>query len=711
METLDFLAIQKQIEDLTQLVKSSTDDTKPPKWWENQEQRISSLESRMNTNQGYVEQILSILISENDGQETKSPDHKQEKTSKPSKGDVISTQSVYGISSSSKFFQISRRVHKVLKDFRREFIDQELFKQGLQDWVLETYGVDDVTGKQPLLNSPFLIDELHKLDLAFEGVLFQQLLPCSPFASKGLKEDRYLALEDFLHVIVNDFITHNSGEASNGWHKTSSMVEGAGTSIEYIEIYNGNELEVSTLTSHVFYSPRLFDGTIQKARTFSGESDDFIDEGYDSGDDFRSSIQNGIHPDVNLKNVLTGVPSLLDSSGLDYNTYKEVLESEPPEWILDGFTTICMQYSALFTTLIRGRFHCRLDPLQGVLINTINNAAQVTKHYIMDWTCTRGWLNLVVGLSMVHEIYKSSSTLKSYCQVDRSNPKRSIPLVILKGAKGLAILTIVKVGVIVAYKVGNMLFFYKRDGSQLDLLSVLETSQEPLLEVKDNINSAYSLSVEAAYINLKFSQQILVRHGNKVSFDELNPFVNEGDEVASVAYRYIRWKLDNDMQLDARCEIQSVVDKLETQRGAVLATELKNNANKLAKWTAQVILANVDLMGLGHVSRVHHRDHFNHVILGVVRYKQWLISWDGLPFFATWKDFVVLLSQIRYFDPWGQGSSKREGIVTVGREEEKHEAKGIGDSKNKLRIARSELGDFDEEKLKEEHVTHMGKLT
>ncbi|XP_038997662.1 uncharacterized protein LOC120122604 [Hibiscus syriacus] len=244
METLDFLAIQKQIEDLTQLVKSSTDDTKPPKWWENQEQRISSLESRMNTNQGYVEQILSILISENDGQETKSPDHKQEKTSKPSKGDVISTQSVYGISSSSKFFQISRRVHKVLKDFRREFIDQELFKQGLQDWVLETYGVDDVTGKQPLLNSPFLIDELHKLDLAFEGVLFQQLLPCSPFASKGLKEDRYLALEDFLHVIVNDFITHNSGEASNGWHKTSSMVEGAGTSIEYIEIYNGNELEV-----------------------------------------------------------------------------------------------------------------------------------------------------------------------------------------------------------------------------------------------------------------------------------------------------------------------------------------------------------------------------------------------------------------------------------------------------------------------------------
>ncbi|MBA0811957.1 hypothetical protein Gohar_025968 [Gossypium harknessii] len=201
---------------------------------------------------------------------------------------------------------------------------------------------------------------------------------------------------------------------------------------------------------------------------------------------------------------------------------------------------------------------------------------------------------------------------------------------------------------IVIQRVGNKLFFDKRDGSQLDLLSVHETSQEPLPEAKDDINSAYSLGVEAAYINQNFSQQVLVRDGNKVSFDEPNPFANEGDEVASVAYRYRRWKLDNDMHLVARCEVQSVVDvnnqksfltlnalnefdpkysgvdwrqKLETQRGAVLATELKNNANKLAKWTAQAILANADLMKLGYVSRVHPRDHFNHVILGVVGYK------------------------------------------------------------------------------------------
>ncbi|KAI3908843.1 hypothetical protein MKW98_029393 [Papaver atlanticum] len=60
---------------------------------------------------------------------------------------------------------------------------------------------------------------------------------------------------------------------------------------------------------------------------------------------------------------------------------------------------------------------------------------------------------------------------------------------------------------------------------------------------------------------------------------------------------------------------------LETQRGAVLATELKNNANKLAKWTAQALLASADMMKLGYVSRVHPRDHFNHSILSVVGYK------------------------------------------------------------------------------------------
>ncbi|VVB07882.1 unnamed protein product [Arabis nemorensis] len=201
---------------------------------------------------------------------------------------------------------------------------------------------------------------------------------------------------------------------------------------------------------------------------------------------------------------------------------------------------------------------------------------------------------------------------------------------------------------LVIQRVGNKLFFDKRDGSQLDLLSVHETSQEPLPEGKDDINSAHSLGVEAAYINQNFAQQVLVRNGKRETFDEPIPNVNEGEENASIAYRYRRWKLDDSMYLVARCELQSTVElnnqrsfltlnalnefdpkysgvdwrqKLETQRGAVLATELKNNGNKLAKWTAQALLANADMMKIGFVSRVHPRDHFNHVILSILGYK------------------------------------------------------------------------------------------
>ena len=56
--------------------------------------------------------------------------------------------------------------------------------------------------------------------------------------------------------------------------------------------------------------------------------------------------------------------------------------------------------------------------------------------------------------------------------------------------------------------------------------------------------------------------------------------------------------------------------KLETQRGAVLATELKNNANKLAKWTAAALVSGVEIIKLGYVSRAHQRDTRHHVILG-----------------------------------------------------------------------------------------------
>eukprot|EP00850_Spirogloea_muscicola_P016839 SM000140S00588 [mRNA] locus=s140:76311:80526:- [translate_table: standard] len=200
---------------------------------------------------------------------------------------------------------------------------------------------------------------------------------------------------------------------------------------------------------------------------------------------------------------------------------------------------------------------------------------------------------------------------------------------------------------IVVQRVGTKLFFDKRDSS-FDLLTVHETAQEQIPDDKDSINSVHLLSQEATFINQNLSQQVLMKEGKKYQFKEPNPFAAEGEDVASIAYRYRKWKLDEDITLVARCELHSVVEvknaevfvtvnalnefdskitgvdwrqKLENQKGAVLATELKNNANKLAKWTSQALLAGAEQMKLGYVSRATPRDNYNHVLLAMQAYK------------------------------------------------------------------------------------------
>jgi len=204
---------------------------------------------------------------------------------------------------------------------------------------------------------------------------------------------------------------------------------------------------------------------------------------------------------------------------------------------------------------------------------------------------------------------------------------------------------------IIVQKVGGKLFFDKRDDSEFDLLTVSETSNEPPQE--EGINSPRNLALEATFINHNFSQQVLKMSEDKYKMEEPNPFVSEDEvgEVASVAYRYRKWDLDGGIVLVARCEHDSVTtgsssnehqfinikalnewdsrlsggvewrQKLDTQRGAVLANELKNNACKLAKWTVQALLANSDWIKFGYVSRMHLRDTSRHVILGTQQFR------------------------------------------------------------------------------------------
>ncbi|KAK0716962.1 eukaryotic translation initiation factor 3 subunit 7-domain-containing protein [Lasiosphaeria miniovina] len=219
---------------------------------------------------------------------------------------------------------------------------------------------------------------------------------------------------------------------------------------------------------------------------------------------------------------------------------------------------------------------------------------------------------------------------------------------------------------IVIIKHGNKVFIDKRDNAALDMVTVNENAADAPLEAsegsKDLINQPPALAEEATYINHNFpTQAVLESETQKVEMAHENHFYNASEETAppaSKAYKYRRFDLstsdEDPMYLIVRTELDAVQKnaisgedqfvaihalnefdskaqgsggaldwrtKLVSQRGAVVATEMKNNSCKLARWTVQSILAKADVMKLGFVSRANPKTNDKHVVLGVVGWK------------------------------------------------------------------------------------------
>jgi translation initiation factor 3 subunit D len=216
---------------------------------------------------------------------------------------------------------------------------------------------------------------------------------------------------------------------------------------------------------------------------------------------------------------------------------------------------------------------------------------------------------------------------------------------------------------------GNKIYFDKREGASLDLVTVNENAADAPLEVaessgkQESINTPSALALEATFINHNFALQTVVEANNaKVDFNHPNPFYNAEEEtepLASKGYKYRRFDLslesdEEPLNMIVRTEVDALVknpvsgedqqlvvkalnefdskaqgsggsldwrSKLYSQRGAVVATEMKNNSCKLARWTTQAILAKADGMKLGFVSRANPRSAAAHVVLGVAGYK------------------------------------------------------------------------------------------
>ncbi|XP_024523058.1 uncharacterized protein LOC9663528 [Selaginella moellendorffii] len=222
----------------------------------------------------------------------------------------------------------------------------------------------------------------------------------------------------------------------------------------------------------------------------------------DSSDRRRVVAEAGDGPPEDLWGsvLLPSAPPLFSSSAVDdVRATKTLLEAEPPQWLPDSSATSCMQCDASFRPVTCGRHHCRfcggifcrycsrgrcllpmkfrerepqrvcdacyerLEPVQRLLVERVSNASQVATHDVTDFSCMRSWLNSPLGLSMEQEIYKATNALRSYAKIGGLKPEKAIPEKVLRGAKGVAVLTIAKAGVVVTYKLGTGLVIARRE--------------------------------------------------------------------------------------------------------------------------------------------------------------------------------------------------------------------------------------------------------
>jgi len=216
---------------------------------------------------------------------------------------------------------------------------------------------------------------------------------------------------------------------------------------------------------------------------------------------------------------------------------------------------------------------------------------------------------------------------------------------------------------IVVNRVGPHVFLDKRTDGPLDFLPVNETASESIVDDGNPANTPSALAQEATFINQMYFQQILAASANPLVFERKNPFEEESPAAsataaAPVAYRYRRWKVTETFDVVARCEINALREqhtnpeaardafvlvcalnewnqrltdwrkRIDTSRGTLLATEIRNNTNKISRWAVKAMLSGCAEINLGYVSRA--QTGTGHTILASQTFKT--------------KDFIVQLS-------------------------------------------------------------------
>ncbi|KAI9334431.1 eukaryotic translation initiation factor 3 subunit 7 [Obelidium mucronatum] len=263
---------------------------------------------------------------------------------------------------------------------------------------------------------------------------------------------------------------------------------------------------------------------------------------------------------------------------------------------------------------------------------------------------------------------------------------------------------------LVITKTADRIVFDKRDGGYFDLNTVNENATEPPVENEtDTLNTPTFLAQESTQILQNYAAQVLKTDTEPFLLKEESPFSPEAEAsgglpLASGIQRYRKWDLGDDISLIARTTLDAVVEgvnnddlsdvleesvlstpvdinnvlfstvrclnefdsravgsggapdwraKLDQQRGAVMVSEIKNNGNKLVRWTVESILSGADVMKIGFVSRSNIKDRTKHGVLAGMTVKP--VEFAQQMNYATGAGWGILRAMVDLIFGWSDG--------------------------------------------------------
>ncbi|KAI8617956.1 eukaryotic translation initiation factor 3 subunit D [Chytriomyces sp. MP71] len=260
-------------------------------------------------------------------------------------------------------------------------------------------------------------------------------------------------------------------------------------------------------------------------------------------------------------------------------------------------------------------------------------------------------------------------------------------------------------------KDGDRVTLDKREGGYFDLYTVNENAAEPPQESEtETLNTPTFLAQEATQIVQNYAAQVVKADETPFLLKQASPFAPDADAagqpLASGLHRYRKWDLGNDISLVARTTVDCVVEapnpegelaesvadeilesplrdvaqlclattrclnefdsrapgsggspdwrsKIDQQRGAVMVSEIKNNGNKLARWTVESVLAGAELLKIGFAVRSNTKDRAKHAIVAGLSVKP--VEFAGQMNYSLGSGWGVLRAIVDLIYGWGDG--------------------------------------------------------